>query len=162
MSLSTRLRQTLLLALLAGFSLGAHAAGVLDSGKFSLTSGQAATFAPFQGKYTVVNFWATWCAPCRQEMPMLSRLATQHAAKGIKTVGIALDQPEQVTAFLKQTPVSYPILMSDGDGIALMRELGNKSGGLPYTVILDAKGKPVRQFLGLLDEKALSKTLAGL
>lgn len=93
---------------------------------------------------------------------MLSRVATRYASKGIKTVGIALDQPEQVTAFLKQTPVSYPILMSDGDGIAVMRQLGNQSGGLPYTVILDAKGKPVKQLLGLLDEKALLKTLSAL
>lgn len=162
MSTSTRLRQTLLLALLAGLSLGAHAAGVLDKAKLSLTSGQPAAFAPFQGKYTVVNFWATWCGPCRQEMPMLSRVAAQYTGKGIKTVGIALDQPEQVMAFLKQTPVSYPILMSDGDGIAVMRQLGNQSGGLPYTVILDAKGKPVKQLLGLLDEKALHKTLSAL
>ncbi|MFN4236425.1 MAG: TlpA family protein disulfide reductase [Vogesella sp.] len=156
------LRPTLLLALLASLSLTAHAGGVLDKARLTLTSGQPATFAPFQGKYTVVNFWATWCAPCRHEMPMLSKLATQYAAKGIKTVGIALDQPEQVADFLKKTPVSYPVLMSDGDGIALMRELGNKSGGLPYTVILNAQGKPVKQFLGLLDEKTLNKTLAGL
>ena len=158
----TRLRQLVALTLLAGLSLGAQAAGVLDNAKFSLTSGQAAAFAPLQGKYTVVNFWATWCGPCRQEMPLLSRLASQYAGKGIKTVGIALDQPEQVNAFLKQTPVSYPILMSEGDGMALMRALGNKSGGLPYTVIVDSKGKPVKQFLGLLDEKALQKALAAL
>lgn len=93
---------------------------------------------------------------------MLSALSLKLGPKGIKTVGIALDQPEQVQAFLKQTPVNYPILMSDGDGIAVMRELGNKSGGLPYTVILNAQGKPVKQLLGILDEKALGKALAGL
>jgi len=148
--------------LLIAASLGAHAAGVMDKAKLTHTNGQPAAFAPYQGKYTIVNFWATWCAPCRHEMPMLSRLASQYAAKGIKTVGIALDQPEQVAEFLKKHPVDYAILMSDGDGIALMRELGNKSGGLPYTVVLNAQGKPVRQFLGLLEEKALNKALAGL
>lgn len=93
---------------------------------------------------------------------MLSALSAKLAAKGIKTVGIALDQPDQVQAFLKQTAVTYPILMSDGDGIAVMRELGNKSGGLPYTVVLNAQGKPVKQLLGILDEKTLVKALAGL
>lgn len=155
-------RAWLAAVLLTVAGMGAHAAGIMDKARLTHTGGQAAAFAPYLGKYTVVNFWATWCAPCRQEMPMLSKLAGQYVTKGIKTVGIALDQPDQVNAFLKQTPVSYPILMSDGDGIALMRELGNKSGGLPYTVILDAKGKPVKQFLGLLDEKGLAKTLAGL
>ena len=93
---------------------------------------------------------------------MLSAQSVKLAAKGIKTVGIALDQPEQVLAFLKQGPVSYPILMSTGDGVALMRQLGNKSGGLPYTVVLNAQGKPVKQVLGLLDEKTLSQALTGL
>ena len=160
-NITTLLRHGLLLLAL-GFSLPAQAAGPLDKAKLTLVSGQAAAFAPFQGRLTVVNFWATWCAPCRQEMPMLSAQSVKLAAKGIKTVGIALDQPEQVQAFLKQTAVSYPILMSDGDGIAVMRELGNKSGGLPYTVILNAQGKPVKQLLGILDEKALGKALAGL
>jgi thiol-disulfide isomerase/thioredoxin len=160
-NITTLLRHGLLLLAL-GFSLPVQAAGPLDKAKLTLVSGQAAAFAPFQGRLTVVNFWATWCAPCRQEMPMLSAQSVKLAAKGIKTVGIALDQPEQVQAFLKQTAVSYPILMSDGDGIAVMRELGNKSGGLPYTVILNAQGKPVKQLLGILDEKALGKALAGL
>lgn len=162
MSKLSRLGATLALVLLGLSGPLAHAAGVMDKAGLALVSGQPAAFAPYQGKYTVVNFWATWCAPCRHEMPMLSRLASQYTAKGIKTVGIALDQPEQVSAFLQKTPVSYPVLMSTGDGIALMRALGNKSGGLPYTVILNAQGKPVKQFLGLLDEKSLGKVLAAL
>jgi thiol-disulfide isomerase/thioredoxin len=158
----TARQRVLSILALASLSLAAHAAGPLDKASLALTSGQPAAFAPFQGKLTVVNFWATWCAPCRQEMPMLSAQSVKLAAKGIKTVGIALDQPEQVLAFLKQGPVSYPILMSTGDGVALMRQLGNKSGGLPYTVVLNAQGKPVKQVLGLLDEKTLSQALTGL
>uniref|UniRef100_A0A4W5LCX2 Peroxiredoxin-5, mitochondrial n=1 Tax=Hucho hucho TaxID=62062 RepID=A0A4W5LCX2_9TELE len=111
------------------------------------------------GKVTLVNFWATWCAPCRKEMPLLSALAPRLAARQVKFVGIALDQPAEVAAFLKQVPVSYPILMSDGEGIALMRTLGNRSGGLPFTVLLDEQGQVLTRLSGLLSEAELMKAL---
>lgn len=149
------------LLLLCGLAVSAasHAANPLLQTPFLTPSGEPARFAPLQGQYTVVNFWATWCAPCRIEMPLLSRKATEWQSRGIRFVGIALDQPDPVLAYLKQQPVSYPILMSDADGIELMRQLGNKSGGLPFTVILDKQGKPVRQLLGLVEEKQLRSIL---
>lgn len=122
-------------------------------------AGKKAAFAEYQGRYTIVNFWATWCGPCRKEMPMLSALAPRLAARGVKFVGIALDQPDQVKAFIKQTPVSYPLLMADGEGLNVMRGLGNQVGGLPFTVIVDAKGVPLKRFAGLVTEAQLMQAV---
>ena len=146
-----------LLALL--LPLLAHAGTTLGTIPLNTPDGKPAQFARLQGKLTVVNFWATWCAPCRIEMPLLSAEAKRLAARGVRFVGIALDQPEQVQGYLKQTPVSYPILLADGDGIELMRTLGNKAGGLPFTVILNEQGQPVKRILGILDEKSLQLAL---
>ena len=137
----------------------AWAASPLLSMPLTDLAGSPATFTTYQGKYTVVNFWATWCAPCRKEMPLLSALAPRLAARGVKFVGIALDQPDQVKAFTKQTPVSYPLLMADGEGLNVMRLLGNKVGGLPFTVIVDGKGQPVKRFSGLVSEAQLMQAL---
>lgn len=147
------------LLLCALLPLPAMAAGLLDEARLSDLHGKAVSAAAYRGKMTVVNFWGTWCAPCRQEMPMLSALAPRLAARQVRILGVALDQPGEVAAFLKQRPVSYPVLMSDGDGIALMRALGNRSGGLPFTVVLDAQGKPLASMAGLLSEAALMKAL---
>ncbi|SCK10543.1 TlpA disulfide reductase family protein [Vogesella sp. LIG4] len=148
---------TALLALL--LPVLAHADTTLGTIPLNTPEGKPAQFSRLQGKLTVVNFWATWCAPCRVEMPMLSAEAKRLAARGVRFVGIALDQPQQVQGFLKQTPVSYPIVLADGDGIELMRNLGNKAGGLPFTVILNEHGQPVKQVLGVLDQKSLMQAL---
>ncbi|MFC3532571.1 TlpA disulfide reductase family protein [Vogesella facilis] len=156
MTLSFR-RAACLLALL--LPLPATAGSTLASIPLNTPDGKPAQFARLQGKITVVNFWATWCAPCRIEMPLLSAEAKRLAARGVRFVGIALDQPAQVQGYLKQTPVSYPIVLADGDGIELMRTLGNQAGGLPFTVILNEQGQPVKRILGLLDEKSLQLAL---
>lgn len=152
-------RPTRLLLLCLLLPLLAQAGTTLGTIPLNTPDGKPAQFARLQGKLTVVNFWATWCAPCRIEMPMLSAEAKRLAARGVRFVGIALDQPEQVQGFLKQTPVSYPIVLADGDGIDLMRTLGNQAGGLPFTVILNERGQPVKRILGIIDEKALLQAL---
>ncbi|WP_174873712.1 TlpA disulfide reductase family protein [Vogesella oryzae] len=150
-------RHAATLALL--FPVLAHAATSLGTIPLNTPDGKPAQFSRLQGKITVVNFWATWCAPCRIEMPLLSAEAKRLAARGVRFVGIALDQPEQVQGYLKQTPVSYPVVLADGDGIELMHTLGNKAGGLPFTVILNEQGQPVKRILGILDEKTLQLAL---
>ena len=110
-------------------------------------NGKPQDFAQWKGKRWVVNFWATWCTPCREEMPMLAALATQNPDT-VQVIGIGIDTPEAMRDFVKQTPVPYPLLVGGNDVIALTARLGNKAMALPYTVVLDASGTVRGQHLG--------------
>jgi len=103
----------------------------------------------FLGKPLVLNFWASWCPPCVKEMPDLDGLAQAHPRVGF--VGLAVDSAVNVQRFLQKTQVSYPILVSGHGGIAHMRALGNRQGGLPFTVLFDAEGRVQRQVLGVVN-----------
>jgi len=94
----------------------------------------------WNGKVLVVNFWATWCPPCRKEMPMFVELQKQYADRGLQFVGIALDDPTMVQDFADNFLVNYPILIGDKSALDLTRKYGNYLGALPYTVIVDRKG----------------------
>ncbi|MFI4922000.1 MAG: TlpA disulfide reductase family protein, partial [Gammaproteobacteria bacterium] len=96
------------------------------------------------GKAVILNFWATWCAPCRQEIPLLVRLQAQYAAQGLQVVGIATDETDEksVQAFLKKMMVvNYPMLMGTDDVGNMVAGFGGTLIGLPYTVVLDRNGK---------------------
>lgn len=114
----------------------------------------------WQGKWLVINFWATWCTPCRQEVPEFSRLQTQYAAKGIQFVGIALDSAEKVADYSRQHPVAYPLLIASEAPMAVIRGLGNAPAGLPFTVIVDREGRLLRSWLGIWKPDALEPVLA--
>ena len=106
----------------------------------------------YAGRPMLVNVWASWCAPCLQEMPELQRFAAQHAANGVQVVGIALDDADAVDAFLRRVPVSYPILLdTPGPADAGVR-LGNPKGVLPYSVLVSADGRLLKQRIGPFDE----------
>jgi thiol-disulfide isomerase/thioredoxin len=111
----------------------------------------------FRGKPVVVNFWATWCPPCVEEMPLLEAFFRQNTAKGIQVVGLAIDQPSAVRTFLQRTPVSYPIGLAGLGGTELSKTLGNESGGLPYTVVVGADGSVVQRRMGRVSEADLGQ-----
>lgn len=102
----------------------------------------------FAGRPVLVNLWASWCGPCIKEMPELERFARGQGANGTQVVGIALDDATAVQAFLQRVPVSYPLLIdTPGPRDAGVR-LGNPKGVLPYSVLLDAEGRVVKQKIG--------------
>lgn len=118
------------------------------------------TLADFRGSPLLLNFWATWCPPCVEEMPMLSAFYTQAREQGWEMLGLAIDQPELVRRFLEKTPVSYPIGIAGFAGVDLTRELGNTQGGLPFTVVFDRDGAISHRKLGQLKESDLAGWLA--
>lgn len=113
----------------------------------------------YRGKTLVINFWATWCPPCREEMPELSNLHLEFKDNNVIVIGIAIDSHEQVNAFLVDEPVSYPILLAEDEGMTIGNSLGNDKGVLPYTVIVDDTGKIKNRFFGRITQKLLAEHL---
>lgn len=105
----------------------------------------------FGGRPLLVNIWASWCAPCLKEMPELQRFATQQGANGVQVVGIALDEAEPVAAFLRRVPVAYPILLDEPGPADAGVRLGNPRGVLPYSVLISADGRLLKQRIGPFD-----------
>ena len=121
--------------------------------------GKSANSDDWRGKVLVVNFWASWCPPCVEEMPTLDKIAQEYASKNVLIVGIGIDSPSNIRQFLEKTPVSYPIVIGGLDGSALAKQMGNAQGALPYTVIINAKGKSVFTKLGKISEEELKKAI---
>ncbi len=113
--------------------------------------------AALRGKPAVVNFWASWCLPCVEEMPELSGMAPQLSGNGIQVVGIGVDNERNVKEFAAKTPVTYPLLVAGAAGIELARRFGDDVGGLPFTVVLDAEGRVVARILGRFDRAKLER-----
>jgi thiol-disulfide isomerase/thioredoxin len=111
--------------------------------------------AQWKGKVMVVNFWATWCPPCRAEIPEFIRFQKQYEKQGVQFVGIAIDQKSKVQSFAKDIGMNYPVLLGDLAGIDLARRIGNTEGGLPYSVIVDRNGKIVTTQLGTISFEKL-------
>ncbi len=118
--------------------------------EFDTPKGETLKLADFSGKPLVLNFWATWCPPCVEEMPLLDAFFRQNSANGWQVIGLAIDQPSLVKRFMGQFPVDYPIALGGMNGSELGRLLGNAQGGLPFTVVFDAAGNVKVQKLGKL------------
>lgn len=124
---------------------------------FQDLQGGQVSLSRYLGRPVLMNFWASWCAPCVREMPMLESL--HHAHPQLAVLGIAIDTGTNVQRFLQKVHVSYDLLLGGPDGIAVMRDLGNKGGGLPFTAFFDAKGRPKGVTLGELTDPILAARL---
>ena len=102
--------------------------------------GKQYPMSEWDGKVVIVNFWATWCPPCRREIPAFIELQEKYEGKGFTIVGVALDSKQAAIDFVDPMGINYPILIGDVEGIAISQNYGNKLGVLPYTVIVDRQG----------------------
>ncbi len=114
----------------------------MPSPDFSLmdVSGQSRNVSEWQGKVLVINFWATWCPPCLEEIPHFIDLQDKYGDQGLQFLGIALEEVDAVTSFASEIGINYPLLVGEQEVIKLAGKFGNRIGGLPYTVILDRSG----------------------
>lgn len=135
---------------------------VLRSSTLVDLAGKPRQLAEWEGRILVLNFWATWCAPCLEEIPLLMAARAKYASAGVEIVGIAIDNPAKVRDFSTSFNISYPILLAEADGLDLMRKLGNSAGGLPYTVVADRRGNVVHRKLGAFKQADLDAILGPL
>jgi thiol-disulfide isomerase/thioredoxin len=119
--------------------------------------GKAQRIDQWRGRVLVVNFWATWCGPCRDEMPQFIRAQRAEGDKGLQFVGIAVDSADKVRGFAQELGVNYPTLIGGLGAIELSKSLGNELMALPFTVVLDRRGKVVHTQLGPLKDEKLHK-----
>jgi thiol-disulfide isomerase/thioredoxin len=119
---------------------------------FSLNDldGQSTPITAWAGKSLVINFWATWCAPCRREIPLLNALAGEWAPQGITVVGIAVDYRDKVLQFRDQYKIAYPLLIGEQDALDAAAKFGVASPAFPFTVFTDRRGEVVALFVGEL------------
>jgi thiol-disulfide isomerase/thioredoxin len=110
--------------------------------------GKPRSILGWPGKSMIVNFWATWCAPCRREIPLLRELQKQHGAEGFQVVGVAVDIREDVVKYAQEMGIDYPILTGEQDGLDAVMKFGQGSIGFPFTVFTDSQGRVVLFHLG--------------
>ncbi|MFN7855136.1 MAG: TlpA family protein disulfide reductase [Acidovorax sp.] len=123
--------------------------------EFERPEGGTLVMQAMAGKPLLLNFWATWCPPCVEELPMLDAFFREHKARGWQVVGLAIDQPSAVRKFLAQIPLEFPTGMAGLGGTDLSRSLGNLTGGLPFTVVFGANGRVLHRKMGQITAQDL-------
>ncbi len=151
------------LVLLIFLSLNIAHAGIIaqPAPDFSLpdAQGKLHRLTDWQGKVVILNFWATWCGPCKKEIPLLNAMQKDYGSDELQIVGIAIDNPKAVEQFIQLIPIEYLYLIGGTRAVKLVSRYGNTEGVLPYTVIIDPKGKIASIAKGLLTEKYLRRVI---
>lgn len=124
------------------------AAAVLFAASFPDADGTMQPLSQWRGKLLVVNFWATWCPPCVEEMPDLQAARDAYRARGVEIIGIGIDNADKIRAFRDRMKLTLPLLVAGAGGSELGRTLGNPAGALPYTALIDRDGRVVQRKLG--------------
>lgn len=130
--------------------------------EFPDLTGQPQAMEQWRGKTIIVNFWATWCPPCLEEMPELSNVQTKYQDQNLVVLGISSDDLDKIRTFSEETPVSYPLLSGDIDAMNISESLGNNKGVLPYTVIIAPDGSIAKTYFGRVDQALLEQTFLPL
>jgi len=134
----------------------------LLAASFPDLDGRPRKLLEWRGHVLVCNFWATWCTPCREEIPLLAAARNRFSPKRVEIVGIGIDSASKIYEFSKTLGIRYPILVAGVEGLELMRKLGNVAGGLPFTVFLDRQGRLAYRKLGPIQALELEEQLAKL
>ena len=134
----------------------------LYAAKYPDAAGHDQALNQWHGKVTVVNFWATWCPPCREEIPELSLLQEQYRKRGVVVVGISTDEVAKIREFSAEIKVNYPLLAGSDGAMDVAASLGNNKGVLPYTAIVNVDGRVVKTYFGRVTKALLEETLLPL
>lgn len=126
---------------------------------FTDLQGRPQSLSQWRNKMLVVNFWATWCAPCREEIPDLNAIRREYAAKNLEIVGIGIDNAAAMINYTRSVPIDYPIWVGENNALELSRALGNPAGALPYTVVFAPDGTILLRHLGRLPKNKLQAIL---
>lgn len=127
--------------------------------QFADQDGVVRRIADWDGQVLVVNFWATWCAPCIEEIPFFVELQRSYAGDGVQFLGIAVDDMENVQAFAEQYALNYPTAAGDESAFEMLKAFGNTFGGLPYTALVDRDGDIVFRHPGAIERSQLEAAI---
>ncbi len=145
-----------------GAGQSAQAGQVLLAATLSGLDDKPQPLEQWRGKVLVVNFWATWCAPCREEIPVFIDFQKRYASRGVQFIGIAVDEKQRAGPYSKDIGINYPVLVGGLEALTLSREAGNRAGVLPFTVIVDRSGQAIASTVGILKPEKLEALLTPL
>ena len=162
------MKSKLIASIAAAFlAAGAHAEPAKSTGDLFATSlpdvkNQSQPLAQWKGKILLVNFWATWCHPCVQEMPELSNLQAKGKINNLQVIGIGIDSPENIQQFAAKYKISYPLYVGGVSASELMRKLGDGAGGLPFSLLIGPDGQVKKTYLGSLKIDQVKRDIGAL
>jgi len=136
--------------------------GGLLAARFPDLEGREHALDEWKGQVLIVNFWATWCGPCREEIPLFVAIENEYGGRGLQIIGLAIDRADPVRAFAREFGINYPLLIGGFEAVEIMRPLGNTAGALPFTVIYDRSGQAVRAKLGAFSVDELESRIRPL